>query len=100
KPYLVLSNMTSAIDPDDVASLRADGVPVLEGTDSGLAAIRHLFDHRDFRARGPVAPPPGPGEEVRARWRERLASGAPVSEVEALRLLSDYGVPVAAAEGA
>ncbi len=100
KPYLVLSNMTSAIDPDDVATLRADGVPVLEGTDSGLAAIRHLFDHRNFRARPALDAATGPGEEVRSRWRERLATGAPMSEVEALRLLSDYGVPVVAAEGA
>ncbi|MFL5736120.1 MAG: acetate--CoA ligase family protein [Actinomycetota bacterium] len=99
KPYAVLSNMASAIDPEDVASLRADGVPVLEGTDTGLAAIRHLFDHRDFRARPAPETLVGPGE-VTARWRERLATGEPMSELEAMRLLSDYGVPVVRAEGA
>ncbi|MFL5767796.1 MAG: acetate--CoA ligase family protein [Actinomycetota bacterium] len=100
KPFMVLSNMAAAVDPDDAASLRADGVPLLEGTDSGLAAIRHLFDHRDFRVRGASEPPAGPGEEVRSRWRDRLASGEGMSELEALRLLSDYGVPVVKAEGA
>jgi acyl-CoA synthetase (NDP forming) len=100
KPYMVLSNMTSTIDPDDVAVLRAVGIPVLEGTDSGLAAIRHLFDHRDFRARPAVAPPAPPAEEVRDRWRKRLGSGEPVDEFEGLSLLSDYGVPVVRAERA
>ena len=74
KPFVVLSNMAAAIDPEDVATLRAEGVPVLEGTDSGLAAIRHLFDHRDFRTRAVSEPPAGPGDEVRSRWRERLST--------------------------
>ncbi|MDP9295609.1 MAG: acetate--CoA ligase family protein, partial [Actinomycetota bacterium] len=100
KPYMVLSNMTSTIDPDDVAVLRAVGIPVLEGTDSGLAAIRHLFDHRHFRARPTVAPPAPPAEEVRERWRSRLTSGAPLDEFEGLSLLSDFGVPVVRAERA
>ncbi|MDP9242769.1 MAG: acetate--CoA ligase family protein, partial [Actinomycetota bacterium] len=100
KPYTVLSNMTSTIDPDDVAVLRGQGIPVLEGTDSGLAAIRHLFDHRDFRLRGPVVHAAPPDEEVRERWRSRLASGEPLDEFDGLSLLSDYGVPVVRAERA
>jgi succinyl-CoA synthetase beta subunit len=33
-------------------------------------------------------------DEVRERWRDRLASGGPFDELEGLALLSDYGVPV------
>ena len=34
------------------------------------------------------------GEDVRERWRDRLASGKPFDELEGLALLADYGVPV------
>jgi succinyl-CoA synthetase beta subunit len=35
-------------------------------------------------------------DEVRERWRRRLASGEPFDELEGLALLSDYGVSVVA----
>jgi acyl-CoA synthetase (NDP forming) len=93
KPVAVLSNMAAAIDPRDAAFVRGQGMPILEGTVTGLAAFRHLFDHRDSSARPSVerGSPSGPG--VRDRWRARLAEG-PLDEVDALALLADYGVPV------
>ena len=45
KPVVVLSNVPAAIDPDTAAGLRAGGIPVLEGTRSGLLALKHLLDH-------------------------------------------------------
>jgi acyl-CoA synthetase (NDP forming) len=69
---------------------------VLEGTLTGLAAFRHLFAYRDFRARSPVEGASPVANEVRERWRDRLASGGPFDELEGLALLSDYGVPVVA----
>jgi acetate---CoA ligase (ADP-forming) len=107
KPVAVLGNLASAVDRADAARLRAAGVPVLEGTATGLAALRHLLARRDFLAHPPlaasVAEPAGqasPGAEVRARWRERLADPLPLGEVEALAMLADWGVPVVAAEEA
>ena len=44
KPVVVLSNVPAAIDPDTAAGLRAGGIPVLEGTRSGLLALKHLLD--------------------------------------------------------
>jgi acetate---CoA ligase (ADP-forming) len=96
-PFAVMSNLSSAIDRADVASLRSSGIPVLEGTATGLAALRHLFDHRDFRARPPLRPPTVPAE-LRRRWWERLGRTGPVGGVEALALLADYGVPVVSCE--
>lgn len=100
KPFAVLSNLASAVDRRDAAELRAAGIPVLEGTLTGLAAFKHLFDARRFRARAPIQPvrasPPG----VRDRWRSRLASGEPIGEVEGLAMLSDYGIPVVRAQSA
>jgi acyl-CoA synthetase (NDP forming) len=97
-PFAVLSNLGAAVDPDDARSIRAAGVPVLEGTRSGLAAFRHLFADRDFRARPPVAQPEPVAREVRAKWRDRLTGGRRLEEVESLALLADYGVTVARAE--
>ena len=69
KPVAVLSNLASAADPTEAATLRAAGVPVLEGTATGLAAFGHLFAYRDFarprsEPRGGAVdnpPPPPPG---------------------------------------
>jgi acyl-CoA synthetase (NDP forming) len=100
KPFAVLSNLASAVDRRDAAELRAAGIPVLEGTLTGLAAFKHLFDLRNFRHRRGTAtsPPATPG--VRDRWRRRLASGGSIDEVEGLALLSDFGIPVVRAERA
>jgi acyl-CoA synthetase (NDP forming) len=96
KPFAMLSNFSSGIDRNDVKLLEGDGIPVLEGTLTGLAAFKHLFAYRDFRARSPVEGASPVADEIRERWRHRLASGGPFDELEGLALLSDYGVPVVA----
>ncbi|HEX6844101.1 MAG TPA: acetate--CoA ligase family protein [Actinomycetota bacterium] len=97
KPFCVLSNLASAVSWPEARSLRDDGIPVLEGSDSGLRALRHLLHDADHRGLPPVLPPAPVADEVRERWRARLAGGEEVSELEGLALLADYGVPVAAA---
>jgi acetate---CoA ligase (ADP-forming) len=108
KPVAVLGNLASAVDRDDAARLRAAGVPVLEGTATGLAALGHLLARRDHlahppppaaRGAGAAGAPPAPSG-VRERWRQRLADPRPLGEVEALQMVADWGVPVVAAEEA
>jgi len=96
-PFAVLSNLSSAMDPDAVARLRGSGVPVLEDTLYGLRAFRRLFELRDHRA---LPPPPDrrAPADIRSAWIERLTSGSPISEADGLRLLADYGLTVARAE--
>jgi acyl-CoA synthetase (NDP forming) len=94
KPFCVVSNLESAIAPEEAAILRDGGIPVLEGTETGLRALRHLLDDRAVRARSVGSPPRPPADQVRGRWRARLTSGEPVDEVEGLELLAAYGVPV------
>jgi acetate---CoA ligase (ADP-forming) len=94
KPFAMLSNFSSGIDRNDAKLLEGDGIPVLEGTLTGLAAFKHLFEYRDIRARAPVTRSSPVSEEVRRRWIERLSSGEPFDELEGLALLADYGVPV------
>jgi acyl-CoA synthetase (NDP forming) len=85
KPVTVLGNVATALDPVQASRLRQGGIPVLEGTETGLRALRHLFDHH--------------GHAVRPSLAERLSSPAvlsavPAGEVAALRLLSSYGIPI------
>jgi acetate---CoA ligase (ADP-forming) len=94
KPFAMLSNFSSGIDRDDAKLLDGDGIPVLEGTLTGLAAFKHLFAYRDFRARSPVTGGSPVPEEDRQHWVARLSSGEPIDELEGLALLADYGVPV------
>jgi acyl-CoA synthetase (NDP forming) len=98
KPFCIVSNLPAAIARDEVGQLRDAGIPVLEGTVSGLRALGHLLDDAALRRRPPQAGPiPPAGAE--SRWRERLRSG-PVGELEAFALLADYGVPVVAVKPA
>jgi acetate---CoA ligase (ADP-forming) len=92
-PFVVLANLTSAIDPPQAAAVRAMGVPLLEGTGTGLVAIRHLLD-RANRPRTADPVPAGPTEEVQRRWLQRLAQPSPLTEEESLDLVADYGIPV------
>jgi acetate---CoA ligase (ADP-forming) len=94
KPFAMLSNLSSGIDRNDAKLLDGDGIPVLEGTLTGLAAFKHLFGYRDFRARAPVTGPSPVSDEVRGRWVARLSSGEPFDELEGLALLAEYGIPV------
>jgi acetate---CoA ligase (ADP-forming) len=80
KPIAVLSNLASAVDPAVAARLRGLGVPVLEGTASGLRALGHLL------AAPPAARPRAVVDHVRqARWVASL--GGSWSD-----LLADYGI--------
>ena len=73
KPVVVLANLASAVDQDAATRLRGAGVPVLEGTRSGLRAMGHLLRH---------AAPPHPrtvavDSERRERWRRSYHMGRP-----------------------
>ncbi len=85
-PLAVMASVPSAIDPVVAQHLRDNGIPVLESTRSGLAALGHLASWPRER---PVAADVV-NVERQQRWTDRLASGA----VRAFDLLADYGVPV------
>ncbi|CAN5574836.1 acetate--CoA ligase family protein [soil metagenome] len=84
----VLASVPSAIDPAMAQRLRDNGVPVLEGTRSGLAALGHLAAWPQLL--------PAAVEPVdigrRDHWVERIAAGP----VPGFDLLAAYGVPVVA----
>jgi acetate---CoA ligase (ADP-forming) len=97
KPLAVLSNLGSGIDADWAGRLRARGIPVLEGTRSGLLALRHLVDHPKFMAAVTAESLRTTGRSVRPDRRARgaalLARGEP-DGAALLNLLAEYGIPV------
>jgi len=84
KPVMVLGNLASTIDPYQAGLLRESGIPVLEGTETGLQAIRHLLDHHrrclvpDLIDRMSEVADPSPGRG---------------GELAALEILAAYGIP-------
>jgi len=90
KPVAVLAGLPSAVDQAAAARLRAAGVPVLEGTRTGLLALRHLLDHS-----GRPAPPP-----VREPARVPRPDPVPAGGPELFGLLREYGIPAVRAEAA
>ena len=91
-PLAVLASVPSAVDPATAQRLRDNGVPVLEGMRSGLAALGHLANWPLFVDEPPVRV----NEQRQQRWREHIAAGP----VAAFELLVDYGLPVVASRTA
>ncbi|HEU4318776.1 MAG TPA: acetate--CoA ligase family protein [Acidimicrobiia bacterium] len=82
KPIAVLANVSSTVDADQAAMIRKGGVPVLQGTETGLRAIGHLID-RAGRGNAP------------AREDRLTSSVTTVKGVPAIELLAAYGIPFA-----
>jgi acyl-CoA synthetase (NDP forming) len=108
KPLAVLSNLGSGIDQEQAMLLRGAGIPVLEGTRTGLLALRHLLDQaraEQARAEQARAGRPGTGPDTaddpdrRRRARELVTSGQ-ASGAPLFALLAEYGITVAAARPA
>jgi acetate---CoA ligase (ADP-forming) len=99
KPFCVVSNLPAAIAAEEAQLLRDAGIPVLEGTVSGLRALTHLLHDAEFRRRPPRAGDVHRSGTQRAEWRRTLADVADVSEAFALELLAGYDIPVVEAIG-
>jgi acetate---CoA ligase (ADP-forming) len=82
KPIAVLANLSTTVDQTQAAMVRAAGIPVLHGTETGLRAIRHLLDRAD-RLHWPVPSP-------------RFTEPKPIDSIDAFSLLDRYSISVAA----
>jgi acetate---CoA ligase (ADP-forming) len=92
KPVVVLSNVPAAIDADTADGLRLAGIPVLEGTRSGLMALKHLLDH-DADPDPPV--PAAAADEARQERWTQVITGGEAHGARLEELLRDYGIPAA-----
>ena len=91
KPCLLLGNLHSTIDRGEAAKLRAAGVPVLMGTETGLLAIEHYFAWHRHREEAAESLPAGPSRKLVTRWRATLAAGSPAPN-QALKMVGDWGL--------
>lgn len=90
KPVAIVTNYASLNHRAVALATTEAGVPVIDGTEEGLRAVRHLLSLRDHV---PATRLPSPVDtELRAAWRRRLEIDAPFDESEALRLVADYGI--------
>jgi acyl-CoA synthetase (NDP forming) len=91
KPFAVVSNVAAGLNPDDAAELRTAGVPVLEGTETGLLAFRHLFAFAALRScvvvEAPASVPSLPDDARRLVQSRRV-----LTEAESLSTLSAGGL--------
>ena len=88
--FLVSTRQGTGTDPQVVSATR-EGFPVLDGLSSFITGARCLFAYRDFLDRQPDQAPDGPSTRV-SHWRQRLASGSPLNEMETGELLTDFGI--------
>jgi acyl-CoA synthetase (NDP forming) len=106
KPFAVVANLAAGVDEAKADALRALDVPVLMGAETALRAVRHLIEYSAFQrhigrtAAGLIREGREEREDdvvdVRSDWRARLAAAdRPLDEYDALRLLGDYGIPIA-----
>ena len=95
KPFLVFSSF-SRVTNNRVADRFADaGLPLINGVDNVLAAVKAAFTYRDHRQRRAVELPPSLSDAV-ALWHKRLNDEEVLDEHESLRLLADFDIPVIA----
>ncbi|TPM25130.1 acetate--CoA ligase family protein [Mesorhizobium sp. B2-3-4] len=91
KPLAVVSNYATVNHRALALATTEAGVPVIDGTEEGLHAIRNLLAFRDRRDASHTFAR-AVARDVRERWRRRLGRRQPLGESEALALLSDYGI--------
>ena len=89
-PLAVLASVASAVDPATAERLRRNGIPVLEGTRSGLAALGHLAH---WPQPADVSPHPRRFDR-QVRWRTRIADDPGWEPALSFALFTDYGIPV------
>jgi acyl-CoA synthetase (NDP forming) len=92
KPACLVANRQGTGSDPLVAEATREGFPVLDGLESFLRGLRHLFAHRDYAALRRDEPP-AIREAALVRMRARLADRRRFDENDALTLLGDAGLP-------
>ncbi len=89
KPLALVTNYSMTDEREFAQQLLRHGLPLIRGTRNALLAARHVMAWRDHLARAPAAASSLP--EAGAA-RARLATGAALSEYEALEMLAGFGI--------
>jgi acyl-CoA synthetase (NDP forming) len=102
-PFVVLANVSATASEILTARLREAGIPVLVGTETGVRAIKHLFDYAEFQRElqenkeqsSKLTLDNLPSKEKIAEIHRKLKStDSALGEVESKQILSEYGIRV------
>lgn len=93
KPVIMMTNYSAWNHRKYAVRLARAGIPVLDGTEAALRAIRHALEYRDFLAREQVVDDHDAPNPRAAHWRALLQGRSePLTEDEGYALLADYGI--------
>jgi acyl-CoA synthetase (NDP forming) len=104
-PFVVVANVSATACETLAARLREAGIPVLIGTETGVRAIKHLFDHAEFQRELQGSKEQSskhtlgnlPSKERVADIRKQLErADSALGEAESKQILSQYGIKVSA----
>jgi acetyltransferase len=91
KPMTIFSSVVGgAVDPDILLPLRAAGVPLMEGAECAMSALRHLADYQQFRGDWSAR---AQDETASVSLHAKLPAGTLPTEA-AFRLLESFGIPI------
>lgn len=92
KPVILINSCSFASLSETAAQLTWEGIPVINGIDVALRAIRNLMGYRPHQAFEPQEPVSFDGSRL-AAWNQRLRSDEAFDEIRALELMSEFGLP-------
>ncbi len=91
---VVLINSCSFTNVTRVAAeMTAQGIPVINGIDVALRALRNMMKYRADPGISPEAFNADFDRDALAGWSRRLGEGEPFDEMTALQLMADFGLP-------
>ncbi len=90
KPVLLVSFISNSLTRHWRGYAGADGLPLVEDLERGLAAIRHLIDYAAFRRRGA----PSAGVQTMRFEPAGILPGRMLTEAQSKQILARAGLPV------
>jgi acyl-CoA synthetase (NDP forming) len=94
KPIATFSSVVGGpVDPDILLPLRAAGVPLMEGAESAMSALRNLADYHQFRESRQTSSDNNASAGVIVA-HAKMSAGVLAAEAS-FRLLESFGIPVA-----
>ena len=92
KPVAICQHWSRMMVPEVRRLMAAADIPIFDGSDTFLKALRLAMDHRDRVQAEPAVDHYIVGRDRVAHWRQRLETGEPFNEDEGLALVASFGM--------
>ena len=92
KPVYICQHWSRSLNPIALRRAATSPVPVFDGTETFLTALKMGMQRRDRRDDGPDDFSAAPEAAVLEHWQARLSDGAPLDENESMDLLDAFGI--------